>query len=62
MPNNKEKSQSSVEEKIRSLRQRAESGELGDEVLEAVAGGTVKHIEDPVHIDGTEHIDGPSSQ
>jgi hypothetical protein len=59
MPDINQDSQSSVEEQIRSLRQMAESGELGDEVLEAVAGGMTTHIEDPYHIDNPEHIDGP---
>jgi hypothetical protein len=54
----------SVEEQIRSLRQQAESGELGEE-LEGVSGGLAKsgdHIDGTAHIDGTVHVDGPSNQ
>jgi hypothetical protein len=54
MPDNDQDSQKSVEEQIRSLRQMAESGELGDKVLEAVAGGTAQHSEITIHIDGPE--------
>jgi hypothetical protein len=41
----------SVKEQIRALRQKADAGELGDEVLESVAGG---------HTDGIIHVDNPS--
>jgi hypothetical protein len=54
MPDNKQDPQNSVEEQIRSLRQKAESGELGDEVLEDVAGGTASP-----HTDGVIHVDNP---
>jgi hypothetical protein len=62
MPDNNQDSQNSVEEQIRSLRQRAESGELGDEVLGAVAGGTPTHSETTIHVEDPEHTDGPSVQ
>lgn len=51
----------SVEEQIRTLRERAESGELGEE-LDGVSGGSAQHIDGTAHIDGTVHVDGPSQQ
>jgi hypothetical protein len=51
MPENTKDSKGSIEDQIRSLRQKAETGELGDEVLEDVAGG---------HVDGVVHVDSPS--
>ena len=47
----------SVSERIDSLRKKASDGELGDEVLEDVAGG---HTDSVTHTDGTTHTDGPS--
>lgn len=46
-----EKDAKEVEDRIASLRQKAENGELGDDLLEDVAGG---------HTDGVIHVDSPS--
>jgi hypothetical protein len=51
MPENTKDPKGSIDDQIRSLRKKAETGELGDEVLEDVAGG---------HTDGVLHVDNPS--
>lgn len=48
--------EASVSERIDSLREKAENGELGDEFLEEVSGGTL-----PCHTDGITHTDGAHS-